>query len=147
MNEQRAAHLRDLAADAVPATVDLWPTIRDRLPATNSAARARRATPRRRLVALAGALILLVAVTLSAATPVATNAKAEVLALFGFRPLAVSTNAPICGSGTAQVVPIVSTIEAITVPAPASLPPDAVPGQRVICPAGQEAQPPDTVAP
>jgi hypothetical protein len=76
MNEgQVSTHLRCIADDAVPATVDVWCGIEEQIAALPRPIPAGQALPRKRLAALAAALVLLLALALGSSSSAAASGR------------------------------------------------------------------------
>ena len=139
MNERVSTQLQAIVEEAVPATTDLWPAVAVRVGTGGQPGARRRA--RRRLLALAGTVVVLVALTLGAVAPTAADAAAsaanQVLTIIGLRASATAVT-PVCVSGDKQAQPILQRAEAPTPPGGA--PAGAVAALRVSCPEGFELQ-------
>ena len=98
--------LEELAGEAMPATTDLWPRVQARVGTTPK----RRATPRRRAIALISAAVLALALALAGLSPTGTNAATGattgVLNLFGLQPIAIAPVGPGCLSGGERTDPV-----------------------------------------
>lgn len=137
MNERRVStQLQEIVEEAVPTAIDLWPAVAARVGTGRQPGARRRA--RRRLLALAGTVVVLVALMLGAVTPAAANAANQVLTIIGLRATAVAVTSPVCVSGDQRAQPIHQEVAAPT--PPGGVPAGAVAAQRVSCPEGFELQ-------
>ena len=141
MNERQVAtHLQAIAEEAVPGPTDLWPAVAARVGTGRQPGGRRRA--RWRLLALAGTVVVLVALALGAVAPTAADAAAsaanQVMTIIGLRASATAVTSPVCVSADKQTQPILQPVEAPTPPGGA--PVGAVSGLRVSCPEGFELQ-------
>lgn len=102
-----ARHLDEIAGDNVPANADLWPQLRAQV----GTRKARRATPRRRAMAMLTAAVVVLALALGALSPAGTNAATGALNLVGLQPIALATGGPGCVGPNGTVDPIYTPAE------------------------------------
>lgn len=141
MNEGHVStHLRSIADEAVPTTVDLWAGIEEQVAALPRPLPARPRAPRLRLVGLAGALILLLALAVGNGSPAAAAGRDvrdvvfstghDVLVTFGVitaLPTNVTTVTP------DQCTPVEPQPSPFQPPAGMNLPEGMTPGVMVVC--------------